>query len=37
VVSADAGCGAHSEAVVEPAASPPPPPTYDDGVDTERA
>jgi hypothetical protein len=37
VVSADAGCGAHSEAVVEPAASPPPPPTYDDGVDIERA
>jgi len=37
VVSADAGCGAHSEAAVEPAAAPPPPPTYDDGVDIERA
>jgi hypothetical protein len=37
VVSADAGCGAHSEAVVEPAATPPAPPTYDDGVDIERA
>lgn len=37
VVSADAGCGAHSEATVEPAAAPPPPPTYDDGVDIERA
>jgi hypothetical protein len=37
VVSADAGCGAHSEAVVEQAATPPPPPTYDDGVDIERA
>jgi DUF3027 family protein len=36
VVSADAGCGAHSEAAVEPAAAPPPP-TYDDGVDIERA
>lgn len=37
VVSADAGCGAHSEAAVEPAAAPPPPPTYDDGDDIERA
>jgi hypothetical protein len=37
VVSADAGCGAHSEAAVEPAAAPAPPPTYDDGVDIERA
>jgi len=37
VVAADAGCGAHSEAAVEPAAPPPPPPTYDDGVDIERA
>ena len=37
VVSVDAGCGAHSEAAVEPAASPPPPPSYDDGVDIERA
>ena len=36
VVSADAGCGAHSEAAVEPATAPPPP-TYDDGVDIERA
>ena len=37
VVSADAGCGAHSEAAVEPAAAPPPAPTYDDGIDIERA
>jgi hypothetical protein len=37
VVSADAGCGAHSEAVVEQAATPSPPPAYDDGVDIERA
>jgi hypothetical protein len=37
VVSADAGCGAHSEAALEPAAVPPPRPTYDDGVDIERA
>jgi hypothetical protein len=38
VVAADAGCGAHSEAVVEPPAPPPPPaPAYDDGVDIERA
>jgi hypothetical protein len=37
VVSADAGCGAHSEVVVDQAATPPPPPTYDDGVDIERA
>ncbi|HST67131.1 MAG TPA: DUF3027 domain-containing protein [Mycobacteriales bacterium] len=37
VVSADAGCGAHSEAVVEaPAAVPPPAPAFDDGVDIER-
>ena len=36
VVSADAGCGAHSEAVVEPPAAPSPPPPYDDGVDIER-
>ncbi|MFL6130162.1 MAG: DUF3027 domain-containing protein [Mycobacteriales bacterium] len=34
VVSADSGCGAHSEALVEspPAAVPPPPPSYDDTV-----
>ena len=36
-VSADAGCGAHSEAVPEPAAPPPPPPSFDDGDDIERA
>jgi hypothetical protein len=37
VVSADAGCGAHSEAVPEPPpAAPAPPPTSDDGVDIER-
>jgi hypothetical protein len=36
VVSADAGCGAHSEAVVEPAAVPPlPPPAFDDGMEIE--
>jgi Protein of unknown function (DUF3027) len=38
VVSADAGCGAHSEAAVEPPpVPPPPPPAYDDGVVIERA
>jgi DUF3027 family protein len=37
VVSADAGCGAHSEAVTEPAPGASLPPTYDDGVDIERA
>jgi Protein of unknown function (DUF3027) len=36
VISADAGCGAHSEAAVEPPAAPPPSPPYDDGVDIER-
>jgi hypothetical protein len=36
VVSADSGCGAHSEAVVEPASvPPPPPPAYDDGIEIE--
>lgn len=37
VVSVDAGCGAHSEALVEPAAVPlPPVPGYDDDVEIER-
>jgi hypothetical protein len=37
VVSADAGCGAHSEAVVEAAApAPPPAPAFGDGADIER-
>jgi Protein of unknown function (DUF3027) len=37
VVSADAGCGAHSEAIVAaPAVAPAPAPTFDDGVDIER-
>jgi hypothetical protein len=37
VVSADAGCGAHSEALVEPPVPVPPAvPAYDDGVDIER-
>ena len=36
VVSADAGCGAHSEALVEPASVPAlPPPAFDDGVELE--
>jgi Protein of unknown function (DUF3027) len=37
VVSADAGCGAHSEVVVEPPVPAPPAPAYDDGVVIERA
>jgi len=37
VVSADSGCGAHSEALVEPPAPAPlPVPAFDDGVDIER-
>jgi Protein of unknown function (DUF3027) len=37
VVSADSGCGAHSEAMVEPPAPPPlPVPSFGDGVDIER-
>ena len=35
VVSADAGCGAHSEALVEAAPPPPPPPAFDDEVEIE--
>jgi hypothetical protein len=37
VVAADAGCGAHSEALVEvPVPAAPAVPAYDDGVDIER-
>jgi hypothetical protein len=35
VVSADAGCGAHSEALLEPAPASPPPPAFDDEVEIE--
>jgi hypothetical protein len=36
VVSADSGCGAHSEALVEPPASPSPAPASGDGADIGR-
>lgn len=35
VVSVDAGCGAHSEALVEPPPASPPPPAWDDEVEVE--
>lgn len=35
VVAADAGCGAHSEALAEPVPPPPPPPAFDDDVEIE--